>query len=107
MKYRKWLKADSFEGMASLGGSEYFDVGAKPRGHRLTFPALTKTEAYGRLVDMQNLLGISGEILIDPDYADTENKPRIAFVARFVSLSDVVNEGNGRYSSSMQLREVF
>lgn len=98
---------DTSDVMSSLGGSEYFDLGAKPRGHRLTFPALTKAEAYGRLVDMQNLLGISGEILIDPDYADTENKPRIAFVGRFVSLSDVVNEGNGRYSSIMQVREVF
>lgn len=98
---------DTTDIMSSLGGSEYFDLGAKPRGHRFVFPALNKDEAYGRLVDMQNMLGISGELLIDPDYADLANKPRLAFVARFVSLGEVVNEGGGRYSSTMNVREVF
>lgn len=92
---------------SSLGGSEYFDVRAKPRVHRFEMRAMNKDEAYSRVLDLQNLLGVSGEILIDPDYADAENKPRRAFVGRLRSLSPVIESSPGVFDTSFEIREVF
>lgn len=92
---------------SSIGGSEYFDVRAKPRVHRIDLRCMTKTEAYSRVLDLQNLLGISGEILIDPDYADQENKPRRAFVGRMRSLAPVAENSPGLFDTSFEIREVF
>lgn len=92
---------------SSLGGSEYFDARAKPRLHRFDLRAMPKAEAYSRVLDLQNLLGIAGEILIDPDYADLENKPRRAFVGRLRSLSPVVESSTGLFDTSFEIREVF
>lgn len=92
---------------SSLGGSEYFDARAKPRVHRFDLRAMNKTEAYSRVLDLQNLLGIAGEILIDPDYADIENKPRRAFVGRLRSLSPIIESGAGVFDTSFEIREVF
>ncbi len=92
---------------SSLGGSEYFDARAKPRVHRFDLRAMNKPEAYSRVLDLQNLLGISGEILIDPDYADSENKPRRAFVGRLLSLAPIVESSSGVFDCSFEIREVF
>ncbi len=92
---------------SSLGGSEYFDARAKPRVHRFDLRAMNKTEAYTRVLDLQNLLGVAGEILIDPDYADQENKPRRAFVGRLRSLAPVVESSPGIFDTSFEIREVF
>ena len=92
---------------SSLGGSEYFDARSKPRVHRFDLRAMNKSEAYSRVLDLQNLLGIAGEILIDPDYADLENKPRRAFVGRLRSLAPVVESSAGVYDTSFEIREGF
>lgn len=92
---------------SSLGGSEYFDARAKPRVHRFVLRAMSKTEAYSRVLDLQNLLGVAGEILIDPDYADQENKPRRAFVGRLRGLAPVVESSSGIFDTSFEIREVF
>ena len=68
---------------------------------------MPKAEAYSRVLDLQNLLGVAGEILIDPDYADIENKPRRAFVGRLRSLSPVVESSTGLFDTSFEIREVF
>ena len=92
---------------SSLGGSEYFDTRHRARVYRCDLQAMNSTEAYSRVLDLQNLLGIQGEILIDPDTADTANKPRRAFVGRMRSLSPVVESSPGLFDTSFEIRELI
>ena len=92
---------------ASLGGSEYFDTRSRARVYRCDIQAMNSTEAYSRVLDLQNLLGIQGEILIDPDTADAANKPRRAFVGRMRSLSPVVESSPGLFNTSFEIRELI
>lgn len=92
---------------SSLGGSEYFDTRHRARVYRCDLQAMSSTEAYSRVLDLQNLLGVQGEILIDPDTADTANKPRRAFVGRMRSLSPVVESSPGLFDTSFEIRELI
>lgn len=98
---------DTSQSEASVGGSEYFDLRARPRVHRFELKAMTRDEAYSRVVDLQKLQGVSGEVLIDPDYADAINRPRRSFVGRMANLAPLVDTGNGRFDTSFEIREIF
>lgn len=92
---------------SSMGGEEYFDISKRYRVHRFSLKALSPTEAYSRVIDMQKLAGVSGEILIIPDASDISNGFRRNFLCRMRSLSPVVDEAYGIKSVDFEVKEIF
>lgn len=92
---------------SSMGGEEYFDISKRYRVHRFSLNALTPTEAYTRVIDMQKLAGVSGELLIIPDANDVYNGFRRNFLCRMRSLSPVVDTAYGIKSVDFEVKEIF
>lgn len=91
----------------SLAGSDYFYVSPRPRVHQIQLQGLNTAEAYGRLLDLQAQHGISGEVLINPDVADTLNRQRRAFVGRIKSLAPVVQVAPQVFSTALEIKEIL
>lgn len=91
----------------SLGGEEYFDVRKRYRVHQFDLEYLTESEGYSRIIDMQKLAGVSGEVLIVQDSSDVVNGYRRNFLGRMRSLSPLVDKNFGSKSISMEIKEMF
>ena len=91
----------------SLSGAEYFDVRGKAREFGFTLEGLTESEAYDNVLQMQRLIGVSGEILQVPDTDDTTRIPARAYVGRLVDLSPIGNPMPGRFNVSIKVRELI
>lgn len=91
----------------SLSGAEFFDVRGKPREFSFSLEGLTDTEAYDNVLQLQRLVGISGEILQIPDSADTTRLPARAYVGRLVDLQPIGQIQNGRFKVQITVRELI
>jgi hypothetical protein len=90
----------------SLSGAEYFDVKTKVREFSFTLEWLTPGEAYDTMLELQRLVGISGEILQIPDQADTLRIPARAYVGRLVDLQQIDNHMLDKYRVQLTIREL-
>lgn len=97
--------ATTFE--TSLSGEEFFDTRQRFRIQTFALDFLTEAEAYQQVMDMQRLLGTSGEVLINGDPDDVTNRPRRSFLSRLQNIAPVVHEAHGIYSCQFTLREVL
>lgn len=91
----------------SLSGAEYFDVRGKAREFGFTLEGLTESEAYDNVLQMQRLIGVSGEVLQIPDTEDTTRIPARAYVGRLVDLAPIGNSMPGRFGVSIKIRELI
>ncbi|WP_136419976.1 hypothetical protein [Herbaspirillum sp. ST 5-3] len=91
----------------SLGGVDYFDGKTKYRITRFDLDWLSDEEAYTRIVEMQRMLGISGELLIVPDPDDVTNMPRRAYVGRLKSIGELVHDRFGNYRTAVEVKELI
>lgn len=98
---------DATAGETSLSGEEFFDVRARYRVHKLALDWLTDTEAYAGIMDMQQQLGTSGELLVSGDPDDVANQPRRCFLARLKSLSPQTHSSIGRHAAALELKEIL
>lgn len=91
----------------SLGGEEYFDQASRYRTFKAKLEWLTATEAHASWLEMQRLVGTSGEVLVIPDLDDATTGIYRNFVGRFVSLSPIVQLPSRRYSCELEMRELL
>ncbi len=93
--------------METLGGTEYFDARAKFRTQRLSLDWLSESEALNAQLDMQRLLGVTGEVLIVPNPADVVNLPRTAFLGRVSRLAPIERSTPGIFRTNLEVKELL
>lgn len=89
----------------ALDGTEYFDKRTKTRSITASLDWLSSTEGHAIFLEMQRQLGISKELLIVPDYEDTDNLIRRSFVGRFKQLSPLEAWAVGLYKGGLEIKE--
>jgi len=92
---------------SSIGGEEYFDVKKRFRVFQFSLDDLTDTEAYARVIDLQRLAGISGELLIIPNADDITNGFRRNFLGRLRSLSPMMQLNFRIKTAKFEVKEIF
>lgn len=98
---------DSTEIESSLGGEEYFDDRKRFRVFRFALDWLTESESYVRVIDLQRLAGVSGELLVVPDSDDATHSFRRSFLGRLRSLSPMIHVNSAQRSAQFEIKEVF
>lgn len=91
----------------SLSGAEYFDVRSRAREFELALDGLTDSEAYDYALQIQRLAGLSGEVLVIPDSADTTRIAIRAYLGRMVGMSPIEQVQQNRHRVSFRLRELL
>lgn len=91
----------------SLGGTEYFDTRKKSRITKLSLDWMDSVEAYSRLLEMQRMLGTSGELLIVPDPADSVNQVRRSYLGRLQRLGPLDHPQYNTYRTTLEVKELI
>lgn len=92
----------------SLSGAEFFDVRAKNRVFTFELEYISETEAYGYVLELQRLAGISGEVLVMPDGGANEGqKPLRSFVGRLRQIGQVNMTKPGIYNVRFEVKELL
>ena len=91
----------------SQGGVEYFDSQAKYRTFRVNLDWLSETEAYSRMLEIQRMLGVRGELLVIPDSSDSTNGFRRTLVGRLTRVNPISHPNYGTYRVSMDIKELL
>lgn len=91
----------------ALGGNEYFYARRKARTTRLSLDWLRADEIYARLLDMQRLLGITGELLLVPDADDIANQVRRAYLGRLARLSPLERVSHNVFRAQLEIKELL
>lgn len=92
---------------ASLSGEEFFDVRRRRRTHNFELGFLSQTEAYDRVLDLQRIQGVTGEVLIIPDITDTVNQAKVSFLGRLKNLSAVQTNNPDVFTCNLEIQEVI
>lgn len=88
------------------GGTEFFDASGKHRVMNLALNWLDESEAYSSLLEIQRMLGISGELLVVPDSGDSTNGFRRNMVGRLVKISPIEAYMYQKYRSTLEIKEL-
>ena len=99
--------ADATVSESSLTGEEFFDVRTRTREHKFDLGFLSKEEAYSYILNMQQQLGTSGELLISGDRDDVANTPRMCFLGRMKSLSPITCPHYNIWTTSFEIKEIL
>lgn len=91
----------------SLSGAEFFDQRSKYRVMNFDLRYITGTEAYSYALELQRVAGISGEVLVVPDPADTVNQPLRAYVGRLKQLGRVTAYLPDTFSVNFEIKELL
>lgn len=91
----------------SLTGEEFYDSRQRYRIYQFSLDWLTESEAYQNVLDMQRLMGTSGEIFVNGDPDDLSNKPRRSFLGRLQNISPVVHDHYSSYSTKIEIKEIL
>lgn len=91
----------------SVGGTRYYDQRNRYRTFTFRLGWVTQTEAYTQAMEMQRLVGMSGEVLVIPDSADATNGLRRNFLGRMSSLKQLPISETGLFSFDAELEEVI
>lgn len=108
MSYGAGLSVDdatAFE--TSLSGEEFYDSRRRYRSYSFALDYLSEAEAYADILDMQRLMGTSGEIFVNGDPDDETNKPRRSFLARLQNTAPIIHQHVDIFSAQINLREVL
>ena len=92
---------------ASLAGEEFFDVRRRRRGHRFELGFMSQTEYMDRVLELQRLQGVTGEVLIVPDVTDTANQAKVSFLGRLKSLNPVEQPYYNTWSCNLEIQEIL
>lgn len=92
---------------SSLSGAEYFDVRSRAREFTVRLEGMTDSEAYDYALQIQRLAGVSGEVLVVPDTADTTRQPIRAYLGRFTDLRPIANPKPDRFETAFTVRELI
>lgn len=98
---------DPTEVVTSLSGAEYFDVRGRFRTHRFTFGVMSSAEAHNKMLELQRLQGVSGEVLMVPDKDDADTFVQRSFVGRLQELSPISNDYFGNWSQAIKVKELI
>lgn len=108
MTYGASLGYESRTGVEEArSGAEYFDVQKGFRVARFKFDHLDKQEAFGRLMDIQKLVDIHGEVLYLWDPEDGEYLSRTSFLGRLRQLDAIEQPYYDKYSSTFEIKELL
>ena len=91
----------------SVGGQEYFDARSRYRIHRIRLEFVSEADAYAEAFELQRIVGVSGEVLIVPDSADTTNGVMRNFVGRLRSLSPITISPNNLFALDLDVKELL
>ena len=106
--YGAQMQFDDPTSMAvSVGGQEYFDARSRYRIHRLRLEFVSETDAYAEALELQRIVGTSGEVLIVPDSADTTNGALRNFVGRLRSLSPITISPTNLFALDLEVKELL
>lgn len=98
---------DRSETDTALGGVEYFTEQARYRVTRLSLDWLSAEEAYSRMLEIQRVLGVTGELLVIPDSDDTANTIRRTLIGRLLRISPINHAMIGIYRTTLEIRELL
>ena len=68
---------------------------------------LTESEAYDQVLELQRVAGISSELLVCDDTADTTRTHQRAFLGRLRELAPIQYAGPDRFTAAMKIRELI
>lgn len=108
MSYGAGLSVDdatAFE--TSLSGEEFYDSRQRYRSYSFALDYLSEAEAYADILDMQRLIGTSGEIFVNGDPDDETNRPRRSFLARLQNTAPIIHQHVDIFSAQINLREIL
>jgi len=91
----------------AMGGTPYFDRRAGMRVHRFTLSNMSRSEAMGKIFEMQRTLGIDGELLAILDPSDQLNMLRQSFIGRLRQTSPLTNSTFQRYGTPFEVEEII
>ncbi len=96
----------------AMSGAEFFDVKNRYRVFRFVLGFLSKAEKFEQVLEMQRRLGISGEVLVLPDYADEDNFQRQNFLGRLRQLNPVetlaqIGSEGPVHSAAFEIKELL
>jgi len=91
----------------SQGGAEFFDTGSRRRSTAFTLDWLSEEEAYAGMLDMQRLVGVSGEVLCVPDRGDVTNGFRRNMLGRLAKVDPIVEHTYGHHRVNIEIREIL
>lgn len=97
---------DVTEVETSLAQVEYFNQKMKHRTTKFELEWLTPEEAYNSIFEMQRYLGISGEVFLIPDFADSRNLIRRAYLGRMKQLNAIEYPRDNFYKHGFEIKEV-
>lgn len=97
---------DVTEVETSLSQVEYFNQKIKRRTTHLELEWLTPDEAYNYIFEMQRQLGISGEVFFIPDFDDSRNLIRRAYLGRMKQLNAIEYPRYNFYKHGFEIKEV-
>jgi hypothetical protein len=92
---------------ASLAGEEFFDVRRRRRSHRFELGFLSQTEFMDRVLELQRLQGVTGEVLIVPDTTDTANQAKVSFLGRLKTLNPVDQPFYNTWTCNVEIQEIL
>lgn len=91
----------------AIGGAEYFDVRKPARVAQFKLDALTETEAVGRVMDMQRLVDVHGEVMYIWDPEDTSHLARRSFLGRLRELNPIEHPYYNNFSTAFEVKELL
>lgn len=92
---------------ASLAGEEFFDVRRRRRTHRFELSFMSQTEFLDRVLELQRLQGVTGEVLIVPDITDSANQAKVSFLGRLKTLNPVEQPFYNSWSCNVEIQEIL
>jgi hypothetical protein len=91
----------------SLGGIDYFDEKPVRRTFSFALDWLTVAEAYNQALELQRLCGITKEVLLIVDPADTTYNQKRHYLGRLQQLSPLKNPYLTNYQAGFEVLEII
>lgn len=91
----------------SLAGEEFFEVRRKRRKFTFVLGNVDLEEGYQRALEVDRMLGTTGEVLVMGDPSDTTNGARRNFIGRMSSLQGLARQSHGNMTKSYEIAEIL
>ncbi len=91
----------------ALDGTEFYGARSRRRSMKARLEWLSESEAYTKALDLQRIVGATGELIVIPDSADTTYGYQRNLYARLAELSPVSVLLPSRYGVDLDLRELL
>lgn len=90
----------------ALGGTAYFNRKTGRRTEKFSLDFLSPDEAWGKVFEMQRVLGTDGEVLVAWDPADQYNLMRFSFLGHLTDLSPATAVFYNNFSNPITIEEL-